>query len=113
MNPADKRLVVMVPDHLVDDIDLQGIIPWGSYGAWPVVVWDSITSKAVEPGDPMGQIKRGNFAFILHGKKLRGTFALTCLARREIGMVRSSRRYPSSTSILAMMRSRSNMGNLL
>jgi bifunctional non-homologous end joining protein LigD len=88
MNPADKRLAVMVPDYLVDDIDLEGIIPRGSYGAWPVVVWASVTYEAVEPGDPMEQIKGGKFAFILHGKKLRGTFALTRLARRETGKER-------------------------
>ena len=85
MNPADKRLVVMVPDHPVDYIDLVGIILRGIYGAWPVVVWDSVTSEAVQPGDPMEQIKRGGFACILHGRKLRGTFALTLLARRETG----------------------------
>jgi hypothetical protein len=101
MNPADKRLVVMVPDHLIDYIDLEGIIPRGSYGAWPVIVWDSVTSEAVESGDPMEQIKRRKFACILHGKKLRGTFALTRLARRETGKecFSSSRRMSTPTSL--------------
>jgi bifunctional non-homologous end joining protein LigD len=72
MNPADKRLVVMVPDHLVDYIDLEGIIPRGSYGAWPVVVWDGVTSEAVEPGDPMEQIKRGNLPVYYTGRSFEG-----------------------------------------
>ena len=85
MNPADKRLAVMVPDHPVGYIDFEGIIPKGSYGAGPVVVWDSGTYEALESGDAMGQLHTGKVAFALHGKKLRGGFVLTRLARGETG----------------------------
>jgi bifunctional non-homologous end joining protein LigD len=85
MNPADRRLAVMVPDHPVDYIDFEGIIPEGSYGAGAVVVWDSGTYEAVEPGAPLRQLEKGKLAFIVHGKKLRGTFVLTGLARGGTG----------------------------
>jgi bifunctional non-homologous end joining protein LigD len=85
INPADKRLAVMVPDHLVTYIDFEGIIPEGSYGAGPVVVWDSGTYEALQSGDFVQQLDTGRVAFALHGKKLQGGFVLTRLARGETG----------------------------
>ena len=81
MNPADKRLAVMVDDHAVDYFDFEGIIPEGSYGAGPVVVWDHGTFETVEEDDPVAQLKKGRFAFVLKGKKLKGRFALARFAR--------------------------------
>jgi bifunctional non-homologous end joining protein LigD len=85
MNPADKRLAVMVADHPIDYIDFEGIIPEGRYGAGPVVVWDSGTYEPVEPDAPEAQLQGGRFAFILRGKKLRGGFALARLATGQTG----------------------------
>jgi bifunctional non-homologous end joining protein LigD len=88
MNPADKRLAVMVPDHLITYIDLEGLIPEESYGAGSVVVWDSGTYEALESGDLVKQLDTGRIAFALHGEKLQGGFVLTCLARGETGKER-------------------------
>jgi DNA ligase D-like protein (predicted 3'-phosphoesterase) len=85
LNPADKRLAVMVEDHSLEHIDFEGIIPDGSYGAGPVVVWDCGTYVASEPGDPEEQLRAGKFAFMLRGKKLKGAFALARFARGETG----------------------------
>ncbi len=85
MNPADKRLAVMVADHPVEYIDFEGIIPEGSYGAGPVVVWDHGSYEPTEAGDPQAQLEGGKFAFILKGQKLRGAFALARFARGETG----------------------------
>ena len=85
MNPADKRLAVTVPDHPIDYIDFEGIIPEGSYGAGPVVVWDHGTYEAIEAGAAEAKLEAGKFAFILKGKKLKGAFALARLARGETG----------------------------
>lgn len=85
MNPADKRLAVMVADHPVEYIDFEGIIPEGSYGAGPVVVWDHGTYEPIEAGAPETQLEVGKFAFILKGQKLKGGFALARFAGGETG----------------------------
>jgi bifunctional non-homologous end joining protein LigD len=85
MNPADKRLAVMVTDHPVDYIDFEGIIPEGRYGAGPVVVWDEGTYDTIEPTSPEVQLEEGKFAFILKGQKLKGAFTLARFARGETG----------------------------
>ncbi len=76
LNPVDKRLAVMVPDHPLDYIDFEGIIPEGHYGAGPVVVWDTGEFMPLDTDDPGEAIKRGKLSFVLKGKKLTGAFAL-------------------------------------
>ena len=85
LNPADKRLAVMVDDHPLEYIDFEGIIPDGSYGAGAVVVWDHGTYEPSGPGDPETRLQFGKLAFTLNGNKLKGGFALARLARGETG----------------------------
>ena len=54
MNPADKRLAVMVADHPVEYIDFEGITPEASYGAGPVVVLDHGTYEPVKTSKGRG-----------------------------------------------------------
>ncbi len=86
MNPADKRLAIMVVDHPVEYIDFEGIIPEGSYGAGPVVVWDTGTYEPFEEKDPMKGIENGRLSFILFGKKIKGTFTLALMKGRGAGL---------------------------
>jgi bifunctional non-homologous end joining protein LigD len=76
MNPADKRLAIVVPDHLLEYIDFEGIIPEGSYGAGPVLVWDSGEFIPLETDDAGASLKAGKLSFELKGKKLKGIFTL-------------------------------------
>src|SRR5512135_2629514 len=80
MNPADKRLAVQVEDHPLDYGDFEGIIPQGTYGAGPVLIWDS---GIFEPeGDPASGLERGKLTFTLKGRKLKGGFSLVLMKGR-------------------------------
>src|SRR6201990_1392777 len=85
LNPADKRLAMMVEDHPFDYKDFEGIIPEGNYGAGTVMVWDEGTYEALEEtnGSKAAQekallkgLKEGSLKFRLNGQKLKGEFAL-------------------------------------
>lgn len=78
MNPAEKRLAVMVEDHPLEYSDFEGIIPDGQYGAGPVVIWDNGTYELKEK-------KADKISFDLKGKKLKGGFTLTRLKGRGKG----------------------------
>ena len=72
LNPADKRLAIMVEDHPLDYGSFEGTIPEGLYGAGTVAVWDHGTYTLVS-----GSIDEGKMELELEGKKLRGVFVLT------------------------------------
>jgi len=84
MNPADKRLAMLVEDHPYDYKDFEGIIPEGNYGAGTVIVWDEGTYEPLEEaGDKAEQEKillkgfhSGSLKFRMNGKKLKGEFVL-------------------------------------
>lgn len=79
MNPADKRLAVMVDDHTLEYGAFEGIIPPGRYGAGPVVIWDHGTYELPEATDPSAQLASGSLKFVLHGRRLKGAFAMVKL----------------------------------
>lgn len=82
LNPADKRLAMEVEDHPYDYKDFQGEIPPGNYGAGYVYIWDKGTYELLESnGKPfdkaaLAEWKSGSLKVVLHGKKLKGEFAL-------------------------------------
>ena len=78
MNPKDKRLAVQVEDHPVEYVDFEGIIPEGSYGAGPVVIWDKGTFDLIEE-------RPDKISFRLNGEKLKGEFTLAKLKKGQKG----------------------------
>jgi len=60
----------------VEYIDFEGIIPEGSYGAGPVIVWDTGIFLLHETDEPGKALLNGKLSFELSGKKLKGAFAL-------------------------------------
>lgn len=83
LDPAVKRLAMMVEDHPYGYKDFEGIIPPGNYGAGPVIIWDEGSCHAYETEDRNGSeeifrrgLAKGEVKFILHGHKVRGRFAL-------------------------------------
>jgi bifunctional non-homologous end joining protein LigD len=83
LDPADKRLAMMVEDHPVSYFDFEGIIPEGNYGAGTVQVWDVGTWTPI--GDPRAALAKGDLKFELKGKKLKGSFVLARMRSRRPG----------------------------
>jgi bifunctional non-homologous end joining protein LigD len=67
--PNEKRLAVSVDDHELSYINFIGTIPEGKYGAGKVSIWDSGTYE-------LEKRTEDEWKFVLHGKKLTGSFAL-------------------------------------
>lgn len=91
LDPTVKRLAMMVEDHPYDYRTFEGIIPEGNYGAGTVIVWDEGTyeplgadgkSKKDEEKNLLHQLHEGNLKFVMHGKKLKGEFALVKITGR-------------------------------
>ena len=78
LNPADKRLAVMVDDHDLAYAGFEGTIPEGAYGAGEVFIWDSGTYELTG-----GSIRTGKLDLIFKGKKLKGVFVLARMSGKE------------------------------
>jgi bifunctional non-homologous end joining protein LigD len=97
LDPADKRLAMQVEDHPVSYFDFEGTIPEGNYGAGTVMVWDVGTWEPLSPepvdgkyvagtdAEASAMLKKGDFKIRLHGKKLKGDFALIHIKGRRPG----------------------------
>jgi bifunctional non-homologous end joining protein LigD len=81
MNPADKRLAVIQPDHSIEYGSFEGTLPEGTYGAGEVRIWDN--GKYETDSDPDAQVKKGKFVFTFFGLKIRGEFALIKMHNQE------------------------------
>ena len=90
MDPEVKRLAMMVEDHPYDYRTFEGIIPEGNYGAGTVIVWDEGTYEPIEAAANkkdeekklLQQLHEGRLKIVLHGKKLKGEFALVKTSTR-------------------------------
>ncbi|MGA7382994.1 MAG: DNA polymerase ligase N-terminal domain-containing protein, partial [Terriglobales bacterium] len=97
LDPNDKRLAMQVEDHPVSYFDFEGTIPEGNYGAGAVIVWDVGTWEPLSPQPVKGKfvpgtaaearemLQKGDFKFRLHGKRLKGDFALIHIKARRPG----------------------------
>ncbi len=74
MNPKDKRLAILVDDHLLEYADYEGIIPEGQYGAGPVVIWDKGDFEITD-----GDFRKQKLTIFLRGSILKGEFSLFAL----------------------------------
>ncbi|WP_018344657.1 DNA ligase D [Cytophaga aurantiaca] len=91
LNPQDKRLAMMVEDHPFAYRTFAGVIPEGNYGAGIVEIWDEGTYHAIGSEDRkesekmlLAELKKGSLKFVLHGKKLKGEFALVKIKNNNL-----------------------------
>jgi bifunctional non-homologous end joining protein LigD len=87
LNPAIKRLAVQVEDHPLEYANFSGAIPAGQYGAGLVHIWDkgtyeNVLARKLHPQSIAEGINAGHLEVQLHGRKLKGNFALIRIARR-------------------------------
>ena len=97
LDPADKRLAMQVEDHPVSYFDFEGNIPEGNYGAGSVMVWDVGTWQPLSPvqvegkyvpgteAEALAMLAKGDLKYRLHGKRLKGDFALVKMKGRRPG----------------------------
>jgi bifunctional non-homologous end joining protein LigD len=77
LDPSVKRLAMQVEDHPVDYGGFEGVIPEGEYGGGTVMVWDTGTwTPESQSADVAAALKKGDLKFLLHGKKLHGSWVL-------------------------------------
>jgi bifunctional non-homologous end joining protein LigD len=112
MNPADKRLAMMVEDHPFDYKDFEGIIPKGNYGAGTVIIWDQGTyevtgfkskDKKAHEKELSSALHKGNLRITMKGKKLKGEFVLVKSSDRNHEnawlLMKKSDQYATTTDI--------------
>ena len=110
MNPADKRLAILVEDHPFSYKDFEGTIPEGNYGAGEVIVWDNGTYTLTDEhvlnkveSKLQSDLQKGHLSFILNGKKLKGEFALVKLKTKQENtwlFIKAKDQYASDKDIL-------------
>lgn len=83
MKAGERRLAVHVEDHPLAYGKFYGEIPEGNYGAGTVDIWDNGTYESLEASEEkshekqlLHQYQKGDLKFVLHGKHLKGAFAL-------------------------------------
>ena len=87
LDPSVKRLAVRVEDHPLAYADFSGEIPEGQYGAGMVKLWDrgtyeNLLASKGQPQTIAEGIEAGHLEVILHGRRLKGSFALIRMRRR-------------------------------
>lgn len=92
LDPADKRLAMMVEDHPLEYGKFYGSIPKGNYGAGTVDIWDygtytpdGVAKRADYEKHLREQLKKGDVKVTLKGKNLQGSFALVRMKNAEEG----------------------------
>lgn len=89
LDPSVKRLAMEVEDHPIEYNLFEGTIPKGEYGGGTVMIWDrgSYTYGGSDDGDPVEGLRRGyakgDFKFVLHGKRLTGSWVLVRTRRGD------------------------------
>lgn len=89
LDPAVKRLAMEVEDHPIEYNAFEGTIPQGEYGGGTVMVWDrgTYTYGGADDVDPVEGLRagftKGDFKFVLAGKRLTGSWVLVRTRRGE------------------------------
>jgi bifunctional non-homologous end joining protein LigD len=92
LDPDDKHLAVHTEDHPIEYLDFEAVIPNGTYGAGPMIVWDSGLVRYLE-ASAEESIRDGKIHFSLEGRKLFGRFGLVRVKPRDGRSAEESREW--------------------
>ncbi len=84
LDPSVKQLAMEVEDHSISYNTFEGTIPDGEYGGGTVMLWDRGSYESEDGGgaDSLREgYRRGDLKFVLHGKRLCGSWALIRMKR--------------------------------
>jgi DNA ligase D-like protein (predicted 3'-phosphoesterase) len=82
LDPRDKRLAMRTEDHPMEYLEWEGVIPKGSYGAGPMIVWDRGVFENISKtrsGREMEldeALAKGDLKLFFLGEKIKGPYAL-------------------------------------
>jgi DNA ligase D-like protein (predicted 3'-phosphoesterase) len=82
LDPRDKRLAMRTEDHPLEYLEWEGVIPEGSYGAGPMIVWDRGVFQNIsetrrgEKLELADAIEKGDVKIFMLGEKIKGAYAL-------------------------------------
>lgn len=106
MNPHDRHLAIRTEDHPIEYLKFKGVIPKGNYGAGKIEIFDTgHYEPRAETKNPTAklkaELKAGHITYIMHGKKLKGEFAL--IKNEHIGrdawlLIKKGDKYASETT---------------
>jgi bifunctional non-homologous end joining protein LigD len=90
LDPSVKRLAMQVEDHPIEYNEFEGTIPKGEYGGGTVMLWDrgTYTYGGSDPNPEEGLrrgYEKGDFKFVLNGKRLKGSWALVRMRNDQPG----------------------------
>lgn len=88
LDPEEKLLAIHTEDHPIEYLDFEAVIPEGTYGAGPMIAWDSGLVRYLDTSAEEG-LRVGKLHVQLEGKKLGGRF----------GLVRLKPRFPGSRAM--------------
>src|SRR4029453_641140 len=78
LDPRDKLLAMRTEDHPLEDLEWEGVIPEGEYGAGPMIVWDRGVFPNISEtrrGGPMALAEVRGAGDAAHGPGTGGTGA--------------------------------------
>jgi DNA ligase D-like protein (predicted 3'-phosphoesterase) len=81
LDPGERRLAVQVPDHSIAHADFEGVHADSPRGSGAVIIWD-------EGEFDLAREEPDHVVVELHGRKLRGGFALTRTGGRQWVLVK-------------------------
>jgi bifunctional non-homologous end joining protein LigD len=82
LDPEVKHFAMQTEDHPIEYLDFEAVIPEGTYGAGPMIVWDLGVVRYLDTSAEEG-LRDGKLHFQLEGRKVWGRFGLVRMKPKD------------------------------